>query len=83
MTQGELAYAIYGDNKHISNIYSTLMEHINIAEFNRGQSSKILREISEDDKMAFIQKNGKPLAVVMSYDRYQRLYEKGVDITEF
>lgn len=83
MTQGELAYAIYGDNKHISNIYSTLMEHINIAEFNRGQSSKILREISEDDKTAFIQKNGKPLAVVMSYDRYQRLYEKGVDITEF
>lgn len=61
----------------------TLMEHINIAEFNRGQSSKILREISEDDKTAFIQKNGKPLAVVMSYDRYQRLYEKGVDITEF
>ncbi len=59
------------------------MEHINIAEFNRGQSSKILREISEDDKTAFIQKNGKPLAVVMSYDRYQRLYEKGVDITEF
>ena len=49
----------------------------------RGQSSKILREISEDDKTAFIQKNGKPLAVVMSYDRYQRLYEKGVDITEF
>lgn len=67
----------------MENKQKTLMEHINIAEFNRGQSSKILREISEDDKTAFIQKNGKPLAVVMSYDRYQRLYEKGVDITEF
>lgn len=59
------------------------MEHLNIAEFNRGQSSKIIRGLVEEDKTAFIQKNGKPIAVVMSYERYQRMYEKGVDINEF
>lgn len=37
------------------------MEHINIGEFNHGQSSKILRSLVETDKTAFIQKNGKPI----------------------
>ncbi len=58
------------------------MEHFNIAEFNRGQSSKIIKNLVEEDKTAFIQKNGKPIAVVMSYERYQRLYEEGIDINE-
>lgn len=60
-----------------------LMEHLNIAEFNRGQSSKLLRDLSENDKTAYIQKNGKPIAVVMSYERYQRMYENGIDINDF
>lgn len=58
------------------------MEHFNIGEFNRGQSSKLLRNLSEEDKTAFILKNGKPLAVVMSYDRYERLLAKGIDIND-
>lgn len=60
----------------------TPMEHFNIGEFNRGQSSKIIRTLVEQDNTAFIQKNGKPIAVVMSYERYQRLFEKGIDINE-
>jgi prevent-host-death family protein len=60
-----------------------IMEHLNIAEFNRGQSSKLLRELVEADKTAYINKNGKPMAVVMSYARYQRLCEEGVDINEY
>ena len=60
----------------------TPMEHFNIGEFNRGQSSKIIRKLVEQDNTAFIQKNGKPIAVVMSYERYQRLFEKGIDINE-
>ena len=61
----------------------TLMEHLNIGEFNRGQSSKLIRGLVEEDKTAFIQKNGKPIAVVMSYERYQRMFEQGLDINEF
>lgn len=60
-----------------------IMEHLNIAEFNRGQSSKLLRELVEQDKTAYINKNGKPMAVVMSYARYLRLCEGGVDINEY
>jgi len=59
------------------------MEHLNIAEFNRGQSSKLIRGLVEADKAAFIQKNGKPIAVVISYDRYQRLLQEGIDINEY
>ncbi len=59
------------------------MQHLNIGEFNRGQSSKLIRGLVEDDKAAFIQKNGKPMAVVMSYERYMRLLEKGIDINEY
>lgn len=60
-----------------------LMEHLNIGEFNRGQSSKLIRNLVEEDKAAFIQKNGKPIAVLISYERYQRMFEKGIDISEY
>lgn len=59
------------------------MEHLNIGEFNRGQSSKLIRDLAENDKTAFIQKNGKPIAVVMSYERYERLLKEGVDINDY
>lgn len=59
------------------------IEHMNIGEFNRGQASKLIRSLVEKDKTAFIQKNGKPMAVVISYERYQRMFEKGIDINDF
>ena len=61
----------------------TPMEHLNIGEFNRGQSSKLLRELAEKDNTTFILKNGKPMAVVMSYERYQRLLQEGIDINNY
>lgn len=56
------------------------MEHLNIGEFNRGQASKLIRNLVENDKAAFIQKNGKPIAVVISYERYERLLKAGIDL---
>ena len=56
---------------------------LNIGEFNKGQASKLIRDLSENDKSAFIQKNGKPIAVVMSYERYERLLQEGIDINEY
>ncbi len=58
------------------------MEHLNIAEFNRGQASKLIRQVSEEDKAAFVQKNGKPIAVLISYDRYERMLAAGIDVNE-
>jgi hypothetical protein len=58
------------------------IEHLNIAEFNRGQSSKLIRNLATDDKVAFIQKHGKPISVVISNARYERLLKEGIDINE-
>lgn len=58
------------------------MEHLNIAEFNRGQASKLIRGLAEEDKAAFINRNGKPIAVLISYERYKRLLEYGIDVNE-
>ena len=59
------------------------MEHHNMADFLRGQSSKILTHLSVEDKTAFIHKNGTPIVVVISNDRYERLLKKGIDINEY
>lgn len=61
----------------------TPMEHLNIGEFNRGQSSKLIRGLAEKDSTAFILKNGKPVAVLLSYERYERLLQEGIDINNY
>lgn len=61
----------------------TPMEHYNMSDFLRGQASKIVTSVSEEDKTGFILKNGKPLAILMSNERYERLLKAGIDINEF
>lgn len=61
----------------------TPMEHYNMSDFLRGQSSKIFTAISNEDKSGFVLKNGKPVAVVISNERYERLLKAGIDINEF
>lgn len=59
------------------------MEHYNMSDFLRGQSSRIITAISEEDKAAFVLKNGKPKAVVISNERFERLLAAGIDINEY
>uniref|UniRef100_UPI003734F562 type II toxin-antitoxin system prevent-host-death family antitoxin n=1 Tax=Anaerococcus octavius TaxID=54007 RepID=UPI003734F562 len=54
----------------------------NIGLFNKGQASKIIRKVSEDDETALILKNGEPLAVLISQDKHKRLMEQGIDLNE-
>ncbi len=61
----------------------TTMEFFNMSDFLRGQSSKIITKLSEQDEAGFILKNGKPMAVLMSIERYERLMQAGIDITEY
>ena len=61
----------------------TPMEHYNMSDFLRGQASKIITAIADEDKTGFILKNGKPLAIVMSNERYERLLKAGIDINEY
>ena len=59
------------------------MQHHNIGEFLKGQSSRILTSIADEDKAAFVLKNGKPLVVVVSNERYERLLKAGIDINDY
>lgn len=61
----------------------TPMEHYNMSDFLRGQASKIFTAISNEDKSGFVLKNGKPVSVVISNERYERLLKAGIDINEF
>lgn len=56
------------------------MEHYNITELLIGESSQIITKIANENTSAFILKNGKPVAVIISHDNYLRLLESGIDI---
>lgn len=51
-------------------------EYHSITEFLRGQASRIFSDIKEKDKVVIVNKQNKPQAVIISYDRYIRLKEK-------
>ena len=61
----------------------TPMKHYNMSDFLRGQAYKIITTLSDEDKAGFVLKNGKPLAVIISNDRYERMLKAGIDINEF
>ena len=61
----------------------TPMRHSNMADFLRGQASRILTSVSETDDTGFVCKHGKPIVVVMSNERYERLLKAGIEINEF
>jgi prevent-host-death family protein len=47
-----------------------------VTEFLKGQASRIFKEVNEQDKVLIVNKQNKPQAVIISYDRYKRLKEK-------
>lgn len=60
-----------------------VMKFYNMSDLLRGQSSKIITQLSKDDEAAFILKNGKPKAIILSNERYERLLKAGIDILEY
>lgn len=55
---------------------SAIPEYHSITEFLRGQASRIFSEVKEDNKVVIVNKQNKPQAVIISYERYIRLKEK-------
>ena len=55
-------------------------ENHTATEFLRGQASRIFDEVKERDTVVVVNKNSKPQNVIISYERYKRLKEKGADI---
>lgn len=54
-----------------------------MSDFLKEQSSKLITRLSDEDKAAFVLKNGKPIAILISNERYERLLKAGIDITEY
>lgn len=59
------------------------MNFYNMSDFLKGQSSKIITKLSENDEAAFILKNGKPKAILISKERYERLVQAGINILDY
>lgn len=59
------------------------LKYYNIADFNRGKSSKIIKEIEDEDSTAFVLKHGKPVAVIITNEKYERLLENNIDINDY
>lgn len=60
---------------------NSIPDYRSVTEFLKGQASRIFKEVNEQDKVVIVNKQNKPQAVVISYDRYKRLKEKeGSDI---
>jgi prevent-host-death family protein len=58
----------------------TLPDVHTATEFLRGQASKIFDKVSEQDTVVIVNKHSRPQIVIISYERYKRLKEKGADI---
>ncbi|EPD33675.1 MULTISPECIES: type II toxin-antitoxin system Phd/YefM family antitoxin [Actinomycetes] len=58
------------------------MRHINIGDLSRGQASRLIKEASEKDEPAYVLRYGKPIAVLISHERYERLMNEGIDPSE-
>lgn len=58
------------------NKVDSIPDYRSVTEFLKGQASRIFKEVNEQDKVVIVNKQNKPQAVVISYDRYRRLKEK-------
>lgn len=59
------------------------MEHYNMSDFLRGHASQIITKVSEEDNVGYVLKHGKPMVIMISNDRYERLLKAGIDVNEY
>lgn len=55
-------------------------EYESITSFQKGQASRIFKNVVEEDKILIVSKQNKPQNVIISYERYLRLIENGIEI---
>ena len=55
------------------------LNYITATELNRGKSSKSLKDVHENNKDLLVIKQSTPYAVIISYERYQKLIKGEVD----
>lgn len=59
------------------------LEHYNMSDFLKGRASKIFTKVSEEDTVGYVLKHGKPMVIMISNERYERLLKAGIDVNEY
>ena len=59
---------------------NTTPEYEGITAFQKGQASKLFKKVVEEDQILIVNKQNKPQTVIISYDRYLRLKNSGVEL---
>lgn len=54
-----------------------------MSDFLRGHASQIITKVSEEDNVGYVLKHGKPMVIMISNDRYERLLKAGIDVNEY
>ena len=54
----------------------------NIGDLSQGQASRLIKEVADKDEPAYVLRYGKPIAVLISNERYERLMDEGIDPSE-
>lgn len=62
------------------NIKTTVPKMHTATEFLRGQASRIFTRVCDNDEVVIVNKNSRPQTVIISYERYRKLKEDGIDI---
>lgn len=71
---------IFGKVGNFMKRKEVIPNHHQMTEFLRGQASRIFDEVAKNDEVVLVNKNSKPQNIIISYERYCRLKEKGADI---
>ena len=59
---------------------NVIPDYESVTPFLKGQTSKIFKEVVDQDKVLIVQKQNKPQNVIISYARYLELKKNGADI---
>ncbi|MCM1100707.1 MAG: type II toxin-antitoxin system Phd/YefM family antitoxin [Clostridium sp.] len=59
---------------------SIVPEYEGITSFQKGQAARLFKRVVDEDQVLIVNKQNKPQNVIISYDRYLRLKNQGIDI---
>lgn len=55
-------------------------EYEGITSFQKGQAARLFKRVVDEDQVLIVNKQNKPQNVIISYERYLRLKNQGIDL---
>lgn len=51
-----------------------------VTSFQKGQAARLFKKVVDEDQVLIVNKQNRPQTVIISYDRYLRLINQGIDL---